>query len=147
MTAAALVADLRKRGVALAVVGDRLRWRAPKGVMTEAMVKALRCHKADVLAALNARKAQRWGDAAEAVAWFLATEPPSEPFVLVWSDRGQRPAVKITDPEAYWNHLARDVGRGAAGHRAKFGGLQHDLSQLSRLFGGGCLDALIAGDR
>ena len=30
MTAAALVADLRKRGVALAVAGDRLHWRAPK---------------------------------------------------------------------------------------------------------------------
>ena len=56
MTAAALVADLRKRGVALAVAGDRLHWRAPKGVMIDEMREALRRHKPQVLEILTAHR-------------------------------------------------------------------------------------------
>ena len=105
--------------------------------MMAAMVEALRRNKADVLAALNARIARRWGDAAEAVAWFLASEPPSEAFVLRWCDRGIRPAVTITDPEAFWHYLARDVAQGPTGPRARYGALQDNLKRLHGLFGGG----------
>ncbi len=56
MTAAALVADLRKRGVGLAVAGDRLHWRAPKGVMIDEMREALRRHKPQVLEFLTTHR-------------------------------------------------------------------------------------------
>ena len=68
MTAASLITDLKRRGCEFTVHGDRLRWRAPEGVMTAEMLTTLRRHKSEVLAALNAKIAQRWGDAAEAPA-------------------------------------------------------------------------------
>ena len=77
----------------------------------------------------------RWGDATTAVEWFRDSEPPAEPFVLVWSGRGQRPAVKITDPEAYWQRLTLDVAQGPTGPRARYGALQDDLKRLHGLFG------------
>lgn len=55
MTAAyQLVAELHRRGVALAVVGDRLRATAPPGALTPDLRAALAEHKADVLRMLGA---------------------------------------------------------------------------------------------
>lgn len=52
MTAAALLADLRRRGVELRAEGDRLRWRAPRGAVTPADLARLRAAKAELLRAL-----------------------------------------------------------------------------------------------
>ena len=53
MSAAALLADLRGRGVELAAAGETLRYRAPKGTMTPDLRQALADHKADLLAELE----------------------------------------------------------------------------------------------
>lgn len=52
VTAAALVADLRRRGIRLEAAGDRLRY-APKDALSPADVEALRAVKADVLRLLT----------------------------------------------------------------------------------------------
>jgi hypothetical protein len=51
VTAAALVASLRNRGVTLQPEGDRLRVR-PTGLVTAEELEALRTHKAEVMALL-----------------------------------------------------------------------------------------------
>jgi pyochelin synthetase len=53
MTAAALLAELRNRGAALAVVGDKLRVEAPVGTITPEIREALARHKATLLAMLS----------------------------------------------------------------------------------------------
>ena len=53
MSVETLIDGLHRRGVRLRVDGDRLRWRAPVGVMTEADLAALREHKPDVLAIIR----------------------------------------------------------------------------------------------
>jgi len=45
-----LVAALHERGVRLVADGSRLRWRAPEGAMTIALVEALRDNKQELLA-------------------------------------------------------------------------------------------------
>ena len=54
-----LLDDLHRRGVRLRVDGDRLRWFAPVGVVTEADLSALRNHKAEVLAILREEERDR----------------------------------------------------------------------------------------
>jgi hypothetical protein len=58
VTAGALMADLRRRGVGLAVVGERVRYW-PAAAVTPADVELLRQHKREVLARLHLRDAIR----------------------------------------------------------------------------------------
>ena len=53
MTAAALIAELRARGVTLVADGERLRCR-PRSTLTDDDLAALRTHKVEVLAQLRA---------------------------------------------------------------------------------------------
>jgi hypothetical protein len=48
-----LLAELRARGVMLTAVGDRLRYRAPKGALTAELRQRLTIHKPELLAALR----------------------------------------------------------------------------------------------
>ena len=59
MNAETLIDGLHRRGVRLRIDGDRLRWVAPVGVMTEADLSALRQHKPEVLAILREQDADR----------------------------------------------------------------------------------------
>ena len=59
MNVETLINDLHRRGVRLRVDGDRLRWFAPVGVVTEADLSALRNHKAEVLAILREEERDR----------------------------------------------------------------------------------------
>ncbi len=59
MSVETLIDELRRRGVRLHVNGDRLRWFAPMGVVTEADLSALRQHKAEVLAILREAESDR----------------------------------------------------------------------------------------
>jgi hypothetical protein len=54
MTASALLADLTRRGVRLEVKGERLKWRAPSGQISEADKAAIRTHKPELLHLLRA---------------------------------------------------------------------------------------------
>ncbi len=55
----ALLDGLHRRGVRLRIDGERLRWFAPVGVVTEADLSALRENKAEVLAAIGEQVADR----------------------------------------------------------------------------------------
>jgi hypothetical protein len=60
MTAEQFVAELRGRGFALTAHGTRLRWRAPKMVVTERDRVLMACYRRELLALLaaEARSAQ-----------------------------------------------------------------------------------------
>ncbi len=58
MTAAALLSDLRRRGVKLSAEGDQLRYRAPRGTLRPADLEALRIHKLELLAELSQARAE-----------------------------------------------------------------------------------------
>lgn len=53
MTALALLAELRRRGVVLEASGDRLRYRAPSGALTAELRAALAAHKDALLEVLR----------------------------------------------------------------------------------------------
>jgi len=57
VTARTLLADLRSRGVELAVEGEHLRWRAPRGALAPADLEALRRAKPDLLRLLRPQPA------------------------------------------------------------------------------------------
>ena len=59
MNVETLIDGLHRRGVRLHVNGDKLRWVAPVGVMTDADLFALREHKPEVLAILSEQDADR----------------------------------------------------------------------------------------
>ncbi len=59
MNVETLIDDLHRRGVRPHVTGDRLRWFAPVGVVTEADLSALRQHKANVLAIIREQDADQ----------------------------------------------------------------------------------------
>ncbi len=59
MTEEALLDDLHRRGVRFRIDGERLRWFAPVGVVTEADLSALREHKPEVLAIIREQDADR----------------------------------------------------------------------------------------
>jgi len=48
-SAAVLLDDLRARGAKLAVDGDLLRWRAPKGALSSANVEAISANKGELI--------------------------------------------------------------------------------------------------
>jgi hypothetical protein len=59
MSAAAILDDLHRRGVRLWIKGEKLRWRAPEGVVTAADLSALREHKAEAMAIIREQDADR----------------------------------------------------------------------------------------
>jgi len=54
MNTAQLLTDLEHRGVVLHIVGDRIKWKAPRGALTELDRQALAAHKTEILTALAA---------------------------------------------------------------------------------------------
>ena len=58
MNVSTILDDLHRRGVRRCPNGDRLRWFANAGVVTEADLSALSKHKAEVLAILRERESQ-----------------------------------------------------------------------------------------
>ncbi len=59
MTASAILDGLHRRGVRLWINGEKLRWRAPEGVVTAADLSALREHKAEAMAIIREQDADR----------------------------------------------------------------------------------------
>lgn len=110
---------------------EKLRWRAPKGVVTPGDVAALRQRKAEVVSFLNehtSRIVARWGDLSSVVEWFMVTPPPAEPFKL-------KPGITISDPARWWRDTIADIAAGRNGPRATCGALQDDLWRAYRMFG------------
>ena len=59
MSVRALLDGLHRRGVRLRIDGERVRWLAPVGIMTEVDLSALREHKAEVLTILREEQIDR----------------------------------------------------------------------------------------
>ena len=79
MNPAEVLSELRGRGVVLALDGDWLRWRAPKGTMTPDLLARIREHKPILLAALRA-----------------GTSPALESRMVEWLNRNP-PAATASD--------------------------------------------------
>lgn len=77
-----------------------------------------------------------WGEAAVAVAWFLRSEPPSEPFVLRRNPMGQ-PFITVLHPARYWRALKVDLAAGPGRGRDAYGAVRADVLRLYELLGGG----------
>ena len=134
MDGLALLAQARDAGLEVRARGNRLVIRGPK--RAENVARLLLDQKPVVLAALNARIAGRWGEATEAVAWFMSNEPPSEPFVLRRNPQG-RPYVTVLHPARYWRALRADVAAGPGRRRDAYGAVRADVLRLYELFGSG----------
>ena len=138
MSATALLPDLKKRGVELSIDGDRLRWRAPRGIMTAETVETLRRHKPAIIESLTLPapeissssapiEVRGWDDkTAELIRWFLNTRPLAEPFEL---SKG----VTVIRPALWWAAMRRDIAAGPGVGRAYTGALQQDLRRLAEL--------------
>lgn len=94
------------------------------------MPERLRAYKPDMPAALNARIAGRWGDATEAVAWFMSSEPPSEPFALWEDDPPGQAFVTVLHPALYWRALRADVVAGPGVGRDYWHAVRRDVMRL-----------------
>ncbi len=79
MNVETLIDGLHRRGVRLHVNGDRLRWVAPVGVMTDADLSALRHSKPEVLAIIREQDADRIEERAAIIEF--DSRPKSEPPV------------------------------------------------------------------
>ena len=132
MSAAALIADLRERGVQLDIGDCGLVCRARRGVLTSELKAAIRENKAYIERVLATERpkiiASRWGDLAPIVEWFLVAEPPAEVFKL-------KQGVTIADPARWWRAIAADIAVSPEGPRARYGALQDDLWRAYSIFG------------
>ena len=133
MDGLALLAEARDAGLEVRARGNRLVIRGPK--RAENVARLLLDQKPVVLDALRVAT-HEWGDAAEAVAWFLRSEPPSEPFVLRRNPMGQ-PFVTVLHPARYWRALRADLAAGQGRGRDTYGAARADVRRLYELFGDG----------
>jgi len=67
------------------------------------------------------------GETATHAQWFLAAEPPTEPFIL-------NQGVTVARPGPFWQHLRTDVLAGPLGPRAYYGAIQDYLRCLYERF-------------
>ena len=125
MNSATLLSDLWRRGVELTAEGDRLRYRAPRGVLSHELLAELRSHKPEILAELStpfARLGSDW-----AAAWGRAQDgfavhgisPTHETLQAVtvlelWIADGGPPrrGLSVEDLESWTQAIYR--GRGSA---------------------------------
>lgn len=105
MTASTLLADLRRRGVLLVPEGTGLRYRAPRGILTDTDRAALRAHRDELLALLRDPRAEILtsgeplpdAEAAADVVALLAADAVSEtPLLPDAADAVADAAVAIT---------------------------------------------------
>ena len=133
MDGVALLAQAREAGLEVRSRGDRLVIRGPK--RAENVARLLLDQKPVVLDALHVAT-HEWGDAAAAVAWFLASEPPSELFVPRRNPMGHQ-FVTVLHPARYWRTLRVDLAAGPGCGRDTYGAVAADVQRLYELFGGG----------
>ncbi len=69
-----------------------------------------------------------WGDLAPIVEWFLSAEPPAAPFKL-------KQGIMISNPQRWWADIAADIAAGPQGPRARYGGVQSDVTRAWQMFG------------
>ena len=125
MNPATLISDLRRRGVELTAEGDRLHYRAPRGVLSPELLADLRSHKPEILAELSTPFAQldsdwaaAWGRAQEgfAVHGISPTRETREAVTVIelWISDGGPPrrGLSVEDLESWTSEIYR--GRSSA---------------------------------
>ena len=131
MNPATLLSDLRRRGIELTAEGDRLRYRAPRGVLSPKLLADLRSHKAEILAGLSAPYVQLDND--WAAAWTRArngfavhgTSPTYETLeaaalLELWITDGGPPRLGLTLEDL--NDWTQAIYRGRVSARASADG-------------------------
>ena len=123
MTASGLLIQLRSLGVELSVTGDRLRYKAPAGVMTPALCSEVSRQKVELLAFLSAtdkeadaivplKRVDRTGPLplsfSQEQMWFLNQLSPGDPFYNITAALRMRGEV---NEEALRNSLQAIVDR------------------------------------
>ena len=145
MSAAAAIRAAQDGGVRISVSGSDLTLNADSEPPAE-VLETIRQHKAEIVAFLTladaggpltvarvtqleaAKPELRWSnETQDHVNWFLASEPPTEPFEFY---RG----VTVARPVEFWESLRGDVSAGPCGPTARTGALQQDLRRLYELF-------------
>ena len=141
MNAAELIHQVEALGGRLRPRGDRLRMEAPRA-LPDTLIDELRQHKGEVMALLEGAAvsaivdedvltSQAWDtETHRLIEWFLATEPPAEPFELM---RG----VTIAHPGKCWEYLRQDIAAGPGRGRSYYGAFEGNLRRLYELFGPG----------
>ena len=92
MTTDLLIEDLRRRGVQLALAGENLKYRAPRGVLGPADREALARHKAEILAILG--RGDLTGTTTTPVHRALDQAPPSAGMIEIGA-----PDIEADDPD------------------------------------------------
>ncbi len=100
MNPATLLSDLRRRGVELTAEGDRLRYRAPRGVLSPELLDDLRSHKREILAKLTQYEDSAEEDALKSgvpVAFLI--DSPQYGEVWVATDAGVAAAIQVEEQQ------------------------------------------------
>ena len=114
MSSGDIVATLREAGVELRVVGGRLRFRAPRGVMTDEQREAVEQSRAELVAFLEvederaapeaaALQPDRWHALAASTLTDLDVTDLDEALFLF----ALRKVEEASDPEEAWTRLSR----------------------------------------
>ena len=119
MSPAALLTELRQRGVELATAGDRLRYRGPRTALTPEVRRAIADHKADLLLLLAAEVARAEWERLDAEMGEM-----TQRLFELWEE-GQRDAAKGLEAE-----LRRLVGEAWQPARVRLARLEHQLGRL-----------------
>lgn len=93
--AAQLLADIRSRGAVFRAEGDRLRWKAPRGALTDYDRQALAAHKPEILelVAITGFDARLYDTAARRP-WeptFAWSDVPPGATVPIWAEEWEQP--------------------------------------------------------
>jgi hypothetical protein len=108
MTAAALLAALRVRGVEVYVADGRLRYRAPAGVLDNDLRRAAADHRAELLALLGAPSSPAWDDAAAGAELRQALAVLDAALPTAWLSTAQRNLLGIFRRQVGDYHARRD---------------------------------------
>ena len=93
MSAAEVLGQLYERGVILQLDGRQLRYRAPKGVMTEGLKKLITEHKEEIINHLEEERNH------SILCPYKGIERPVHPEVCKWHREENDPECECCDPD------------------------------------------------
>jgi TubC N-terminal docking domain len=118
VTAADLLRSVEARGVSIIVEGETLRFRAPRGVLTDELCTTIREHKAALIEEVETERA---------LAWFATATLPTVTFALY-------PWEEVVEPARFFGILQGEISAGPNHWRWQTGATQRDVRRLWELF-------------
>ena len=112
MNAQHLLKNLRSKGVQFQVIGDRIRYQAPYGILTERMRSMLKRRKDELLPLLRKRHASDQSDAIVGPEWLreavaVAGQRSNDCFLCKWISASFREGE--LHPSGHRNALGEDL--------------------------------------